>query len=273
MFLNSNTSLSMYLFCNSRIHVITLYSGHVCVYYASMLRCWYLVWILIMTDHPWLGVGCHRWWWWWWWLLLVHCVINLFGWGQIRGLTLLLAYFFSWTLGILDNLISCDLYLFCDTCNIATSYGFAHSLVPSLCNLLFSGDNLFWCWRLCACSLAARAQSFLPIFRSPATVWVNVVDFLGLYCSSLQKCNTSDLLNLWKLSYNSSSVLRRSLTKWLCNCLTHNGSASWEDEGMRSTAAVLVTKASVWGNCCSIGRLGPLASTPAAWDSVEVCGW
>jgi hypothetical protein len=25
--------------CNSRIHVITLYSGHVCVYYASMLRC------------------------------------------------------------------------------------------------------------------------------------------------------------------------------------------------------------------------------------------
>jgi hypothetical protein len=30
-FLNSNTSLSMYFFCNSRIHVITLYSSHVCV--------------------------------------------------------------------------------------------------------------------------------------------------------------------------------------------------------------------------------------------------
>jgi hypothetical protein len=29
--LNSNTSLSMYFFCNSRIHVITLYSDHVCV--------------------------------------------------------------------------------------------------------------------------------------------------------------------------------------------------------------------------------------------------
>jgi hypothetical protein len=27
--LNSNTSLSMYLFCNLRIYVITLYSGHV----------------------------------------------------------------------------------------------------------------------------------------------------------------------------------------------------------------------------------------------------
>jgi hypothetical protein len=27
----SNTSLSMYFFCNSRIHVITLYLGHVCV--------------------------------------------------------------------------------------------------------------------------------------------------------------------------------------------------------------------------------------------------
>jgi hypothetical protein len=37
--LNLNTSLSMYLFGNSRIHVITLYSGHVCVYYASTLRC------------------------------------------------------------------------------------------------------------------------------------------------------------------------------------------------------------------------------------------
>jgi hypothetical protein len=56
MFLNSNTSCSMYFFCNSRIHVITLYSGHVCVYYASMLRCWYLIWILVRTDHPCLGV-------------------------------------------------------------------------------------------------------------------------------------------------------------------------------------------------------------------------
>jgi hypothetical protein len=50
----------MYLFCNSRIHVITLYLGHVCVYYAPMLRCWQLVWILIRTDHPCLGVGCHK---------------------------------------------------------------------------------------------------------------------------------------------------------------------------------------------------------------------
>jgi hypothetical protein len=50
----------MYLFCNSRIHVITLYSGHVCVYYASMLRCWHLIWIRIRIDHPCLGVGCHK---------------------------------------------------------------------------------------------------------------------------------------------------------------------------------------------------------------------
>jgi hypothetical protein len=47
--------------CNSRIHVITLYSGHVCVYYASMLRCWYLVWILVRTNHSCLGMGCHIW--------------------------------------------------------------------------------------------------------------------------------------------------------------------------------------------------------------------
>jgi hypothetical protein len=57
--LNLSTSFSMYLFCNSRIHVITLYSGHICVYYASMLRCWHLVRILVRIDHPCLGVGCH----------------------------------------------------------------------------------------------------------------------------------------------------------------------------------------------------------------------
>jgi hypothetical protein len=49
----------MYLFCNSRIHVITLYSDHVSVYYASMLQYWHIIWILIRTDHPYLGVGCH----------------------------------------------------------------------------------------------------------------------------------------------------------------------------------------------------------------------
>jgi hypothetical protein len=31
MFLNSNTLLSIYFFCNSRTRVITLYLGHVCV--------------------------------------------------------------------------------------------------------------------------------------------------------------------------------------------------------------------------------------------------
>jgi hypothetical protein len=30
------------------------------VYYASMLRYWHLVWILVRTDHPCLGVGCHN---------------------------------------------------------------------------------------------------------------------------------------------------------------------------------------------------------------------
>jgi hypothetical protein len=30
------------------------------LYYASMLQCWHLVWILVRTDHPCLGVGCHN---------------------------------------------------------------------------------------------------------------------------------------------------------------------------------------------------------------------
>jgi hypothetical protein len=29
------------------------------LYYASMLQCWHLVCILVTTDHPCLGVGCH----------------------------------------------------------------------------------------------------------------------------------------------------------------------------------------------------------------------
>jgi hypothetical protein len=30
------------------------------LYYASMLRCWHLIRILVRTNHPCLGVGCHR---------------------------------------------------------------------------------------------------------------------------------------------------------------------------------------------------------------------
>jgi hypothetical protein len=29
------------------------------LYYASMLQCWHLVWIMVMTDYPCLWVGCH----------------------------------------------------------------------------------------------------------------------------------------------------------------------------------------------------------------------
>jgi hypothetical protein len=29
------------------------------LYYVSMLWCWHLIWILVRTDHPCLGVGCH----------------------------------------------------------------------------------------------------------------------------------------------------------------------------------------------------------------------
>jgi hypothetical protein len=31
------------------------------MYYTSMLRCWQLVRILVMTNHPYLRVGCHSW--------------------------------------------------------------------------------------------------------------------------------------------------------------------------------------------------------------------
>jgi hypothetical protein len=30
------------------------------LYYVSMLQCCHLVWILVSTDHPCLGVGCHN---------------------------------------------------------------------------------------------------------------------------------------------------------------------------------------------------------------------
>jgi hypothetical protein len=31
------------------------------LYYVSMLQCWHLVWILVRTNHPCLGAGCHSW--------------------------------------------------------------------------------------------------------------------------------------------------------------------------------------------------------------------
>jgi hypothetical protein len=31
------------------------------LYYVSMLRCWQLEWIVVWTNHPCLGVGCHSW--------------------------------------------------------------------------------------------------------------------------------------------------------------------------------------------------------------------
>jgi hypothetical protein len=29
------------------------------LYYALMLQCWHLIWIVVRTNHPCLGVGCH----------------------------------------------------------------------------------------------------------------------------------------------------------------------------------------------------------------------
>jgi hypothetical protein len=30
------------------------------LYYSLILQCWHLVWILVSTDHPYLGVRCHN---------------------------------------------------------------------------------------------------------------------------------------------------------------------------------------------------------------------
>jgi hypothetical protein len=43
------------------------------LYYASMLRCWHLIWILVRTNHPYLGVGCHSSELWW--ILLFHLLV------------------------------------------------------------------------------------------------------------------------------------------------------------------------------------------------------
>jgi hypothetical protein len=59
MFLKLENFIIYVSLCNSRIHVITLYSGYGCVYYVSMLRCWHLIRILVRTDHHCLGVGRH----------------------------------------------------------------------------------------------------------------------------------------------------------------------------------------------------------------------
>jgi hypothetical protein len=43
------------------------------LYYASMLRCWHLIWILVRTNHPCLGVRCHSSELWW--ILLFHLLV------------------------------------------------------------------------------------------------------------------------------------------------------------------------------------------------------
>jgi hypothetical protein len=145
--------------------------------------------------------------------------------------------FFSWTPRILDNLLSSDLYLFHDTCNTMICLGLAPCLAPVLYSRLWvvilssSVEGSISVFRL------QRLENFLPLFWGPppseSMLWIClavlskliVLSLLLLYlvglaasfslgtfhcCSSLRKCSTSDLLNLWKLSYNSSNVLGSS---------------------------------------------------------------
>jgi hypothetical protein len=60
MFQTSNTSLSLYFFCNSRTHVITLYSGHVCDVLCVNALVLTTHMILVRTNHPCLRVGRHN---------------------------------------------------------------------------------------------------------------------------------------------------------------------------------------------------------------------
>jgi hypothetical protein len=144
---------------------------------------------------------------------------------------------FSWTQKILDNILSCGLYLFHDTCSIAICLGITCGLIPSLYNL-HSGDNtLFWCRKLYFCFWLRRPKIFSHFFRWPESMlWICLVALLNiivfsltllylvdleasfslgtfLCCSSLQKCGTSDLLNMRKLSYSSVNILGNSQTR------------------------------------------------------------
>jgi hypothetical protein len=53
------TSLYMYLFCNSRIHLVTLYSGQVCIVLCINASVFEHHMDLVRTEHPCFGVGCH----------------------------------------------------------------------------------------------------------------------------------------------------------------------------------------------------------------------
>jgi hypothetical protein len=96
--------------------------------------------------------------------------------------------FFSWVQGILDNLLSCDLYLFHDTCNTMIYLGFTHGLILGLCNLLSGGDNLSWCRRLCSYFLVVEARNFSPSFPEARTHLSQCCGLTRLYCQNSLCC-------------------------------------------------------------------------------------
>jgi hypothetical protein len=64
------------------------------------------------------------------------------------------------------------------------------------------------------------APSFLLLYLNGLKLSFSFVTFLCW--SSLRYCDTSDLLNFQKSSYNTSRVFGHSLTRWMRNYLTRN---------------------------------------------------
>jgi hypothetical protein len=169
----------------------------------------------------------------------MRCVIDFFDRGRVRRQVLLLGHLFlrlkkHWIISCPVVCISFVIHTIQRSILASPSASSPTCVTTSWVVMLFSGVEslvfIFW---------LQRPEIFLLIFWDPhhqSMLWICLVILsklivlslpllylIGLdgpfssgtflYCSNLWKCSTSDLLNLRKLSYSSSSVLGCSHAK------------------------------------------------------------
>jgi hypothetical protein len=98
---------------------------------------------------------------------------------------------FSWIPRKLGNPLSCDMYIFHDTCNIEACLAFTPYLAPDLYNHLKEGDTLSCCQKLYFYFLVAEVQNFSLSFLAThmhvslcyGTTWLHCQSSMCLLCS------------------------------------------------------------------------------------------
>jgi hypothetical protein len=174
----------------------------------------------------------------------VYCAVDFFGWGRVLRPILLLGLLFLvlkkyWKISSHVVCISFVKHVVQRSILTSPSTSSPACITSSRAMILFSGAessvSIFWLWRptiflpdfLVGGGGAHPSESMLWIclvllpnlivFSQPLLylVGLNALLSLGIFlcCSCLWKCSTSNMLNLRKVSYNSSRILGRTQNK------------------------------------------------------------